>query len=135
MRPSNNKNDLKIFEDNSFAMIFSIIALQHVEKKQAINYIKEFVRITEPGGLLALQLPIPLKIPFKKLRTYLGHIKRHFQTATSNCKSSYIPMNHYGLEEQIVVNVLNENCKIIEIDRKSPLEGFNYDRRYYAIKK
>jgi ubiquinone/menaquinone biosynthesis C-methylase UbiE len=59
----NETNDLSIFKDNSIDFIYSNLVLQHMEPAYSKNYIKEFIRIVSPGGLVLFQLPsdiIPL---------------------------------------------------------------------------
>lgn len=53
----NKKNDLTLFPDAYFDFILSIIVLQHIPPAITRNYIKEFVRILKPGGLIVFQLP------------------------------------------------------------------------------
>lgn len=53
----NFTNDLRQFPDNSFNFIISIIVLQHIEPKYIKNYLKEFLRILIPRGLIVFQLP------------------------------------------------------------------------------
>lgn len=53
----NERPDLTIFADSSFDFILTVIVLQHVEPRYAKGYLREFVRILKPGGLLIFQLP------------------------------------------------------------------------------
>lgn len=53
----NTENDLKIFADATFNFIYSKITLQHMEPQYARNYIKEFLRVLKPQGLMVFQLP------------------------------------------------------------------------------
>jgi SAM-dependent methyltransferase len=48
---------LGIFPNDKFDLIYSNITLQHMEPQYAAAYIKEFVRVLRPGGVLAFQLP------------------------------------------------------------------------------
>lgn len=50
-------DNLKFFPNNYFDFIYSSITLQHIEIALIQNYIKEFIRILSPGGLLVFQLP------------------------------------------------------------------------------
>ncbi|MBN1897254.1 MAG: class I SAM-dependent methyltransferase [Spirochaetes bacterium] len=61
----NQKDDLKLFSDNQFDIIYSSIVLQHIKKGLIYRYFKEFVRIMKPGGLFVFQLPYK---PFFKKR-------------------------------------------------------------------
>ncbi len=76
----NTADDLKIFDDNKFNFIYSVITLQHIpDKNQIKNYLKEFFRVLKPGGVLFFQLPsIPNYLFFKekllKLRGFLYYI-------------------------------------------------------------
>ncbi|MEL6866470.1 MAG: methyltransferase domain-containing protein [Bacteroidota bacterium] len=53
----NEQNDLQLFEDQQFDLVFSIITLQHMQPKYAKNYIREFFRILKPGGMMMFQIP------------------------------------------------------------------------------
>jgi len=60
----NRQSDLRDFPDSHFDLVYSLIVLQHQPGRQIIeNYIREFVRILRPQGLLAFHLPtmIPLR--------------------------------------------------------------------------
>ncbi len=54
----NTKNDLEIFEDDTFDFIFTTVVLQHMPPELAKNYIREFVRVLAPGGVLFFQVPV-----------------------------------------------------------------------------
>jgi SAM-dependent methyltransferase len=41
-----------LFADESFAFVYSNIVLQHMPRRLAIGYLREFVRVLEPGGVL-----------------------------------------------------------------------------------
>ena len=41
-----------LFADESFAFVYSNIVLQHMPRKLAVGYLREFVRVLEPGGVL-----------------------------------------------------------------------------------
>ena len=45
------------FEDRSMDMIYSLITLQHIRPSYVQRYIKEFLRVLAPGGLLLFQYP------------------------------------------------------------------------------
>jgi ubiquinone/menaquinone biosynthesis C-methylase UbiE len=53
----NGKNDLAIFNDMSFDLIYSSVTLQHIPQEISRNYIFEFLRLVKPGGLVVFQLP------------------------------------------------------------------------------
>jgi SAM-dependent methyltransferase len=53
----NDSDDLSLFEDNTFDFIYSNIVLQHMKPKYSKRYIKEFLRILAPEGVLVFQIP------------------------------------------------------------------------------
>ncbi len=53
----NDSNDLKRFPANEFDLVYTNITLQHIEPRYAKDYIKEFLRVLLPQGLLVFQLP------------------------------------------------------------------------------
>jgi len=53
----NPTDDLRIFADNSFDLAYSSIVLQHMRPSYSKSYIREFVRVTRPGGLVVFQIP------------------------------------------------------------------------------
>ena len=57
----NEATDLKLFADNRFDFIYSNITLQHMEPRYSKQYIKDFIRLLTPQGLLVFQLPSTLE--------------------------------------------------------------------------
>ena len=53
----NDRPDLRQFSDNDFDFIFTLIVLQHMAPHYERCYLKEFMRILKPGGVLLFQLP------------------------------------------------------------------------------
>jgi SAM-dependent methyltransferase len=50
--------DLRDFEDQSFNLVYSYVAFQHMPRLVFENYLGEINRVLTPEGYLALQLPI-----------------------------------------------------------------------------
>lgn len=61
----NTENNLELFSDGYFDFVYSDIVLQHIKKSDIYNYIKEFLRILKPEGIIIFQLPYKPK--FHKL--------------------------------------------------------------------
>jgi ubiquinone/menaquinone biosynthesis C-methylase UbiE len=53
----NDRPSLALFGDDTFDFVYSNITLQHIDPIHSKKYIKEFVRILAPGGLLVFQMP------------------------------------------------------------------------------
>jgi ubiquinone/menaquinone biosynthesis C-methylase UbiE len=53
----NQTDDLRVFKEGEFDLVFSFVCLQHMPWSLAAGYIAEFSRICQPGGVVAFQLP------------------------------------------------------------------------------
>lgn len=54
----NRRPDLCGLPSDSFDLVLSLVTLQHVSSKAHIrSYLREFVRVTRPGGVIVVQLP------------------------------------------------------------------------------
>jgi ubiquinone/menaquinone biosynthesis C-methylase UbiE len=59
----NQSVDLSAFDDGSQDLIYSAITLQHLRPQLAESYLKEFLRVLAPGGLLLFHLPSHRRSP------------------------------------------------------------------------
>lgn len=57
----NDAAHLGRFDDHTFAFIVSNIVLQHIQPDISMGYVREFLRILAPGGVLIFQLPSHLR--------------------------------------------------------------------------
>lgn len=53
----NERDDLALFKDDSFDLVFSLFVLQHIHPQYVRRYLAEFLRVLAPGGVLYFQLP------------------------------------------------------------------------------
>jgi ubiquinone/menaquinone biosynthesis C-methylase UbiE len=53
----NDADNLKLFEDETFDFVFSLIVLQHMENRYKSGYLEEFLRVTRPGGTVMFTVP------------------------------------------------------------------------------
>lgn len=53
----NDRADLRLFADDSFDAIVSIIVLQHLPPELTAGYLREFVRVLRPGGVALFTVP------------------------------------------------------------------------------
>ena len=139
----NNTDDLKLFSNNSFDLIYTVITLQHMKPQYSKNYIKEFLRMLAPHGVLIFQLPSePIiinetgTINLKEL--ILRLVPRRLLRATyRRMKYDNQPkMEIYWIKRQEVVEFLERNgAQIIDIKqaRRPFLHFVNW--RYCVTKK
>jgi glycosyltransferase involved in cell wall biosynthesis/ubiquinone/menaquinone biosynthesis C-methylase UbiE len=53
----NDQPDLRLFDANTFDLVYSWLVLQHMPKQLALGYLAEFARVTKPGGVMVFQIP------------------------------------------------------------------------------
>ncbi|HLH57246.1 MAG TPA: methyltransferase domain-containing protein [Verrucomicrobiae bacterium] len=53
----NPSEDLRIFKEGEFDLVFSLVCLQHMPWSMAAKYITDFARICAPAGVVSFQLP------------------------------------------------------------------------------
>jgi SAM-dependent methyltransferase len=52
----NTSSDLRDFADASFSFVYTVLVLQHMRPDYAKAYLREFLRVLAPGGLLVFQI-------------------------------------------------------------------------------
>jgi SAM-dependent methyltransferase len=53
----NRSESLDLFPDDNFGFVYTSIVLQHMRRDYQSGYIREFLRVTRPGGLVVFQIP------------------------------------------------------------------------------
>ena len=53
----NDRDDLALFPDGVFDLVYSDIVLQHIAPEFSAAYVREFTRVLAPGGVVVFQLP------------------------------------------------------------------------------
>jgi SAM-dependent methyltransferase len=53
----NASPSLDLFPDGTFDLVYSNITLQHIEPEYCARYLREFIRVLAPSGVLVFQLP------------------------------------------------------------------------------
>jgi SAM-dependent methyltransferase len=136
----NETTDLKLFRENYFDFIYSFITLQHIPPEHSRNYIKEFLRVLIPGGLLIFQLPSEVNvidlpslilsfIP-KPLLDLTYRDVRHFIRHRNQPKWEF-----YTVKQQQVVTFLEGNGgKVIDIKENEAAGRWWKSFRYCVTK-
>lgn len=109
----NKKNDLSIFNDNSFDLIYSSITLQHISNSNDIKqFLREFLRIVKPKGFIIFYLPSV------KSYSYLTNFFLYLRGTLFNILSSVISeqrlFNTFRLSPYMTMNYLKSNL-VLEI--------------------
>ena len=147
----NEASNLSQFSDNSFDFVYSKLVLQHIRPKYSKEYIKEFIRIVKPGGLILFQIPYSLEIPkrticgidipekllqvkesiFRISKSLCQNVKNNHIIRTWITKQKFQPvMEFYGIPREEVERIIEQNCgNVIKIDIDNncpPWKGYLY---------
>ena len=122
----NPTDNLRKFSDGYFGFIYSSIVLQHIENKFVKNYLKEFVRVLKPGGLLVFQLPD------RNLTSIITRIGKRLGTSLSAKGAPQFRMRMHCIREKEVRAILSaQQADVVDVQLTNSTEGsFNGNLRY-----
>lgn len=133
----NTTDDLKIFPKNSFNFIYSNITLQHIKPLYTKRYLKEFIRVLKPHGLLIFQLPSRPN----NIKTIVRHILKNM--LPSSVMQLYYKIRYankpimemHGIKRENVVKLLKHiKAVIIEVKQLSNSKADWINLRYFVTK-
>ncbi len=116
----NKTNDLSLFPDNSFDLIYSIITLQHLEPRYIIRYIEEFIRTVRVGGIMVFQVP-------SRIRGDDVLLPSPVESGTVNSDEPFREM--FGIAQEVIVALLERHhMRIFDIveDNRAGKEWESY---------
>ena len=137
----NERPDLKMFASESFGFIYSMIVLQHIKPRYQRAYLKEFVRVLAPGGVLVFQLPSE---PIPRRSALRGRLKPIIKSITPDPvlgayrrvrwgRGSNTEM--WGMPKGDVISLLQEEgARILDV-REDTSAGKNWAGFRYAVMK
>lgn len=112
----NTGQDLSLFADGSFDLVFTVAVLQHMEPQYSLGYMTEFVRVAKPGGIVAFQVPDPLK--YQQLKLSLPDPVVAFGRRLRRPRGPLMEM--YGLSrDQVEAAVRNRGGQIVSATEKN----------------
>jgi len=65
----NATDNLKAFGDNTFDLVYTVLALQHMRPEYSKRYIEELMRVLAPNGVLIFQIPSEL-VPTSQAKVF-----------------------------------------------------------------
>jgi ubiquinone/menaquinone biosynthesis C-methylase UbiE len=131
----NDQDDLRLFDDDSFDFVMSLIVLQHMPNRYKTSYIKEFLRILKPGGVVTFTIPSHVV-----LSTPLGLA----YAVVPNRALNVYRKRHYGYEgvielhpmrrKEVEATVVAAGARLVAADRE-PLAGDCWRSFQYIVVK
>jgi ubiquinone/menaquinone biosynthesis C-methylase UbiE len=126
----NQATDLLRFDDRSFDLVYSMIVLQHVPDRAAIeSYVREFCRILRPGGLAVFQLPTHIPAIFRlqwRRKLYLGLRRLGVSAPVLYRRLHLLPIAMSYIPEAEMVGVVESaGARMVSIERQSAVGLLN----------
>jgi ubiquinone/menaquinone biosynthesis C-methylase UbiE len=120
----NRVDDLRMFGDGEFDLVYSAIVLQHVPDRRAIeSYIAEFCRILRPGGLAVFQLPSRIPALFRlqwRRRLYIALRRLGLRAPFLYRRLRLLPIAMSFIPEADVVRLVeSRGARVLDIDTES----------------
>ena len=121
----NEKEDLSIFPGESFDFIYTCITLQHMHPVYAKKYIREFIRLLAPAGIVIFQIP---QAPYafgapvtrrekikRSIPPFILKIYHHIRYGGTRPV-----MQTYGIPKHEVLDLLREcGAKVVEVEESA----------------
>jgi SAM-dependent methyltransferase len=127
--------DLAIFGDDRFDLVCSLLVLQHVEAGYARGYLREFLRVLRPGGVLVAGLPshpaaTPRGLAFAALPNRVLNLYRRRRYGYQGV------MELHGLRRAEVVELLESaGGEVVAVVEEPALGADWHAFRYCAVKR
>ena len=117
----NRAADLRAFNDSSFDFVYSVIVLQHVADRRAIeSYVAEFCRVLRSGGLIVFQIPSHIPAVFRlqwRRRLYLAGRRFGLGAPFLYRKLRLFPIAMNYMPEQEVTKLLEEaGARLLQVE-------------------
>lgn len=148
----NATDDLGVFADGTFSLIYSNVVLQHMRREYALAYMREFVRIARPGGAIVFQLPaervrslrkraaeavIALGVRFAPRPLIDAYRRRQYPNADDETirRLPRHVMEMHGTPRELVEQTLRDaGATVIEVTKTSDAGDHWQSLRYIAVK-
>jgi len=141
----NTVADLRTFADGTFDFVYSNITLQHIAPRYSRAYIREFVRVAAPGGVILFQLPserVPVRVERRGVARVKATIRDRTPEAVVNAYDDFKrwlsnepTMEGHGIARDEVVSVLLEaGARVADVQDDASAGPLWVSHRYCAVR-
>ncbi len=135
----NVRADLACFDDSHFDLVYCKIVLQHIPKRRVVrSFIREFVRVLSPGGLLVFQIPsyIPLRERIQSDARLYGLLRTlGFKKDYLYRRMNLLPLRMGFMPEPKVLQLVENHGGIALEIHPEPWAGPTIESRTYYVTK
>jgi len=130
---TNDGSKIESLPSNHFDFVLSFITLQHIEKRFALQYLKEFERVLKSGGVLLFNLPCKPPLFFRVLNRLIGFRGMNILRRLYYGKKSVIEM-HWMAEKEVISFVKSIGLVLIQIEQDFGA-GRDWESNFYLLRK
>lgn len=135
----NTQEDLRLFKDNAFDMIYTNLVLQHLPRRSTIrHYISEFVRTLKRNGLLVFQLlsHIPLRNRIQPRRRLYAALRTFgVNERFLYCRLRLHPLRiHFIPPGEVIAFLKQIGAKVLEVRVDPGFVSLIQSRIYFVTK-
>jgi SAM-dependent methyltransferase len=124
----NPRPDLALFPDDRFDLVYSRLVLQHMPPVLMEGYLREFARVSAPGGAIVAQIPERRRGPARLLAPIAGALRPGGAGAPAKAR-----IEMHGLPRARVEAVLTEaGAHLLAVDRDRSAGSRWISWMYYA---
>ena len=132
----NDRDDLSLFDDGAFDFVLSLITLQHMPPAHATRYLREFVRVLAPGGVMVVQAAgEQVAVPPGSLRELLRRAAPTALLRAYRRLRQGHAIDMYGIPREEVVGLLEANGGTVVDVAEEPSAGANWTSFRYCARK
>jgi len=131
----NTKDDLRLFEDDTFDFVYSNITLQHIPPEYTLRYIAEFIRVLRPRGIAVFHVPggkshRPGSFGAKLYTLRRVWLRRWWKRVRGR---PAVDMHYIG--EDVVRDVIDKNNgRLVDVSRQGSVRRTRFGMRYCVVK-
>lgn len=129
----NARPDLRIFDDESFDLVYSSLVLQHMPRANAIGYLYEMARILRPGGALVVQLAARPTFSFKGL-AFRWAPKPLLRWAQTRLLDYPAPMRMERFSDRQFARAIDGRFHLLDTIEDGSYGGHWHYHRHFAVK-
>lgn len=136
----NKEENLRIFSEAEFDLVYSFAVLQHIPKKSTVKaYIAEFVRVLKPEGLLVFQLQDHIKLLYRtqpRRRFYALLRRLGMSSSFLYNKLRLYPQALYFVPEREILTCLSslKHTRVLGIRNHTSRDTPHQSKFYYVTK-
>jgi 2-polyprenyl-3-methyl-5-hydroxy-6-metoxy-1,4-benzoquinol methylase len=126
----NGEDDLRVFPDGYFNLIYSNITLQHVKPVHALNYVREFLRTLSRRGIMVFHMPSA-----KTRRKVLDYLPGGAAALVQRLMLGGV-MEMHGVERDTMIRFIEDSGgEVLRVVPSDSAGGAWETYEYFAIKR